>query len=45
MTTTGIRKLIETTAADLHDEGVIDAKERTAIANINGHQGATVEKY
>ena len=44
ITTTNIRKLVETTAEDMCDEGVIDAKQRKAVSNINGHSSATVDK-
>ena len=45
LTTTHIRALVETTAADLCDEGKIDARQRKAVSNINGHSSATVDKY
>ena len=45
LTTTHIRALVETTATDLCDEGKIDARQRKAVSNINGHSSATVDKY
>jgi hypothetical protein len=45
ITTTHIRALVETTAADMCDEGKIDARQRKAISNINGHSSTTVDKY
>jgi hypothetical protein len=36
--------LVETTAEDMCDEGIINIKERKAVSNINGHSSATVNK-
>ena len=45
LTTTNIRKLVETTAEDMCDTGKIGAVERKAVSNINGHSSETCQKY
>ena len=45
ITTTNIRKLTETEADAMYDNGQISAVARKAVSNINGHSDQTVKNY
>jgi hypothetical protein len=45
ITTTNIRKLTETEADAMYDNGQISAVAKKAVSNINGHSDQTVKNY
>jgi hypothetical protein len=45
ITTTRIRAIVETASEQLHEDGDITGADRSSILNINGHSGATADKY
>ena len=45
LTSDGIRALVETTAEDALNDGLISPAERASVSNLNGHSGRTVRAH
>ena len=45
LTTNGIRSMYETTASDLHEQGLISLEQKKAVTRLGGHNGATVKRF
>ena len=44
LTVNGVRKLVESTAANMYEDGLIDLQTRNAVSVVSGHSGKEAEK-